>query len=381
MVPITSPMHMYVHLHDRTAVAGFTLVLLLGIARAAGAQAPPAYMDIITGRTSQTETQVAEQNVLALNVAMFGYYDRALKVYQRNLLAQHPVILALFSGAGGDLILYRPNMAALRAPSVPIVYQVLKSVSHSSMALFQIVGPYLDNPADQSWRALMEIDRVHTQLALQALTRIDMDPSWRDNVRTVLSNNLAFIDGSLARNVIAYDELNAFAKKQAPLLAKNVAWAAQTQVGHWMSVVEQWKQLLGADWEKTYGVSNSLYVTRQNNLLFSVLAQYFARDAMNARLMLFETTEFTTTPEAMLTLLARVVADRSVGAAFFGNYYLMDYELMGGDGRDAVEIEARRRGLTPFLPPLAPFGAHDWPWRTTPGPGPGTVKQLLGPGQ
>jgi hypothetical protein len=29
--------------------------------------------------------------------------------------------------------------------------------------------------------------------------------------------------------------------------------------------------------------------------------------------------------------LTRIIADRSVGALFFGNYHLMDYELMGGD--------------------------------------------------
>ena len=99
-----------------------------------------------------------------------------------------------------------------------------------------------------------------------------------------------------------------------------------------------------------------------------MLAQYFGRDAMNSRLLLFETTEFTTTPEAMLLLLTRVVADRSVGAEFFGNYYLMDYELMGGDARDAIVAETRKRGMTAFLPPLVPFGSHEWPWMITPVP-------------
>jgi len=33
--------------------------------------------------------------------------------------------------------------------------------------------------------------------------------------------------------------------------------------------------MLGADWDKTYAASNTIYVARQNNILFSVLAQYF----------------------------------------------------------------------------------------------------------
>ena len=359
-----------------------TLVLtsaLLGFAPAARAQTLPAYMNVIIGHATTTKAQVAEENVLALNVAMFGYYDRALRLYQQQLLAQHPVILALFSGAGGTFTLYRPGMTPLRAPSVPTVYRLLKSVGHSSMALFQIAGPYLDNPADQSWRALMDVDRTQHKVALDTLANLDMEPSWRDNVRIILTNNIAFIEAALAKGVIAYTDLSAFAKKQAPYLAKNVAWGAEVQVAHWMGVVESWKHMLGKDWDKTYGVSNSIYVARQNNVLFSVLAQYFGPDAMNSRLILFETTEFTTSPEDMLVGLTRVVADRSVGAEFFGNYYLMDYELMGGNARDAIVSEARKRGMTPFLPPLAPFGSHEWPWKITPGPGPGTLKQLLSP--
>jgi hypothetical protein len=356
-----------------------TSVLVLGFGVAALAQAPPAHMDLIIGQTSTTPSQLGEQNLLALNVAKFGFYDRALRLYRQRLLEQHPVILGLFSSAGGDFTLYRPGMAPLRAPTVPVAYPVLKSVSHSPMAIFQIVGPSINDRADQSWRALMEVDRVQHKAALDTLATVAMDPSWRDNLRTVLANNVAFMDAALAKGVIEYADLHTFAKKQAPYLAKNVAWAAELQVAHWMGVVESWKQMLGRDWDKTYGVTNSLYVTRQNNILFSVLAQYFGRDAMNSRLLLFETTEFTTTPEAMLLLLTRVVADRSVGAEFFGNYYLMDYELMGGDAREAIVAETRKRGMTAFLPPPVPFGSREWPWMITPGPGPATIRDLLRP--
>ncbi len=60
----------------------------------------------------------------------------------------------------------------------------------------------------------------------------------------------------------------------------------ETQVGHWMGVLEGWKKMLGQDWDKTYAASNTIYVARQNNVLFSVLAQFFGPEAMNDRLML-----------------------------------------------------------------------------------------------
>ena len=103
--------------------------------------------------------------------------------------------------------------------------------------------------------------------------------------------------------------------------------------------------MLGPDWDKTYAASNTIYVARQNNVLFSVLAQFFPADAINDRLLLIETVSFTSTPEDMLESLTRIISDRSVGALFFNSYHLMDYELMGGDARRAILADAKARGL------------------------------------
>src|SRR5947207_15976969 len=84
-------------------------------------------------------------------------------------------------------------------------------------------------------------------------------------------------------------------------------------------------------------------------------------DAINSRLMLIETISFTTTPEDILEALTRVIADRPVGAMLFGNYYLMDYELMGGNGRKAIIAASAKYDLKPFLPPAVAFGSHQWP--------------------
>jgi hypothetical protein len=143
-----------------------------------------------------------------------------------------------------------------------------------------------------------------------------------------------------------------------------------------MDVVAGWKKALGPDWEKTYAASNTIYVARQNNVIFSVLAQYFGPEAINDRLMLIETISFTTTPDDMLDSMTRIIADRSVGAVFFGNYHLMDYELMGGDARQAIIAEDAKRAITPVLPPLVPFGSHQWPMLITRGAGAGSLAQL-----
>jgi hypothetical protein len=351
-----------------------TLTTLAG--PVASAADTPAYMQAISGPVASSPAETATKNVLALNTAMFGLYDAAGRVFQKNILAQHPVILGLFSGAGGRFILYRPGTALLEAPSVPIAYQLLKSVGHSVMALSEVVAPYLDNAANQSWRGPLLAYRSQMQTALDTLDATEMPADWRANSRTLLQNNIAFMDGCVEKGAISTADLQNLAHQQAPFLKRNIAWAAETQVDHWMGVIAGWKKLLGSDWDKTYAASNTIYVARQNNVLFSVLAQFFGPDAINSRLMLIETVSFTTTPEDMLEALTRIIADRSVGAVFFGNYYLMDYELMGGNARKAIAAQSAKYDLKPFLPPAVPFGSHQWPTLITPGAGPASLDDL-----
>ena len=239
--------------------------------RGANAQSLPSYMAPIAGATSATAGDIATKDVLALNTGMFELYGDAAKIFQKNILSKHPIILGLFSGAGGRLVLYRPGMPPLDAPQVPVVYQLLKSIGHSTMALAEVAGPYLNNPTDKSWRSSMLAYRSRMQSALDGLDATPLEPDWRANSRTILQNNIAFMDDCVAQGMITFASLEAFGKKQAPFLAKNVAWAAQTQVAHWMTVLAGWKTMLGVEWDKAYAASNTIYVARQNNVLFSVL--------------------------------------------------------------------------------------------------------------
>jgi len=350
-------------------------LLTLGMS-AMAADLPPD-IKALAGTPVRSAPDVATGNFLKLNQTMFQLYGDAARIFAANIKARNPVILALFSGAGGRFILYRPGQPPLEAPSVPISYQLMKSVGHSTMAVSEIVLPYVDNPKDTSWRASMQMYRGQMQTALDSVDNVPMQADWKPNQRAILANNIAFMDEALAKNVIGYDAMQAWAKKQAPLLALNVKWAAETQVAHWMGVMAEWKKMIGPDWDKTYAASNTIYVARQNNVLFSVLAQFFGPEAINKRLILIETVSFTTTPDDMMESLTRIVADRSVGQLFFGNYHLMDYELMGGNARAAIIAESPKYGMKPFLPPLVPFGSNQWPTLISGGSGAATIDDLL----
>ena len=61
----------------------------------------PPYMKVIVAATVPTPAAAAKQNVLALKTGMFELYGEAGQLVQGSILAQHPVIPGLFSGAGG----------------------------------------------------------------------------------------------------------------------------------------------------------------------------------------------------------------------------------------------------------------------------------------
>jgi hypothetical protein len=338
--------------------------------------AVPGYMNVIVGAQVPDAASSAKQNVLALNTGMFELYGEAGGLIQASILSQHPVILGLFSGAGGRFIMYRPGQPALEGPPVPEVYQLLKSIGHSVMALGVVVGPHIGKQNDVSFQPSLLAYRERLKAALASLDKTSMPPEWRANNHDLIAENIAFIDKVAAGQAISFADVQDFAAKQKNRLKLDIKWAADTQVKHWMGVLADWKKQLGPDWSKVYAASNTIYVARQNNVLYSVLAQFFEPADINSRLILIETVSFTSTPQDMLESLTRIIADRTVGETFFGSRYLMDYELMGGDARDSIVAETKTRGIAANLPPKVPFGSHQWPTLITPGPGPASLADL-----
>lgn len=343
---------------------------------------PDFMRSVVEAAPHADDRERAEQAVLALNASMMQIYDASLEKFKAQIRRSVPIILAMFNGKGGSMLLYRPGEEVEVAPPVPVIYQLAKSVAHSSMAIYEIAAPYLADPyVNRLWCAPMEAYRTQHHTALREMDNLDVGDEDRLVLRRILESNLAFMDQCLAQGGYTFDELSAFARGTVPNSIAAIAIGANAQVGHWMDVVDGWQNELGDAWESTYAASSTLYVTRQNNILFSVLVQFMGVDAMGSRLLLLETPEFESTPEAMLHVLGRVIADRSLGMTFFRDYFMADYEILSDGSRAAIEREMAKRGRQAVLPPLAPYRSHEWPWKTDPaqGSGPARIEDIGAP--
>jgi hypothetical protein len=367
-----------------------------GVAAAVDADEIPGYLrNVVAPLPPTSPRDVAVRDALALDDQMQGIYSGSLQIYKKNLLATSPVILGLFSNQGGEFYLYRPGKPVIQAARVPVGYEICKSCGHSTMAVYQLTAPYLDNPKDPSWRTPMAQYLASQEAVLAGFEDIDLEEDAKDSAKTLLRNNIAFMKECLKNGTFTAEGLRKYTAGQREAIAGVVQYAARAQASHWMKVMAEWKALIGKDWDRTYGATNSLYVTRVNNILFTIMAQFFGRDSFNDRLLLVETTNFTTTPDQMIDELARIVSDRALGRMFFNNYYLMDVELVSNEierpshasrggptvtsSFTVIEEECGKLGLKPLIPPLAPFHSHEWPWRTdaTQGSGPKSLREAL----
>ncbi len=346
--------------------------------RAATAPAPnPAVAQAPATNAPDAQAKIAMDDVRQLNTSMFGFYEKGLVRFQKNF--PHPLIMALFSGKGGRFILYRPGQPPLEAPPVPPIYEIVKSVGHTAMGTYALVAPYIPDAAtDQGWVDDMKAYRKTVQIADDNVDNLDIKPGEKVLVKDVLGKVLAFMDTSLKNGTFTAADVQAYTRGVEPDCEKLIAIGSSAQVGHWFEVLTEWKKLLGPEWDQTYALSNSIYVARQNNILFSVLVQFMGEKAINNRLLLLETTDFQASPDDMRTSFSRIASDRILGKYFFNDDRLMDYELLGWGGRAAIEANMAKLGKKAILPPLVPINSTEWPWKTdvTKGSGPRSFDDL-----
>ncbi len=225
------------------------------------------------------------------------------------------------------------------------------------MALYDLVAPYVASAAAQTSPGEQRCKPiVHVFKALWMPLTQQISNQKTVNCCAIRSSKLRVLwINALQKGSFTYDDVLSYARGIKPNLAKLITLASSTQVGHWYKVLENWKADAWKDWENTYALSNSIYVARQNNIIFSVLVQFMGEKAINDRLILLETTDFTATPDAMMDAFIRIISDRALGKVFYNDYRLMDFELLGGGGRKAIEAEAAKRGLKAMLPPVVPY--------------------------
>ena len=243
---------------SRLAIGLIAAGLVVGSASAQGTGSLPDYLADITGTTPQTPAALATRDVLQLNVSMFELYENAAP----DLPEEHPG-----QPPGDPRALLRRRRAhdplsagpdrRWNAPSVPVVYQVMKSTRPQHDGDFRgRHAVYRPGPTTRPGSRRCRPTCREMKTARAGIDTVPMPDDWRP-ISARHARQQHRLHGAIAcqRGVIKLDALQAFAKKQGPNLKLIVNWAASTQVKHWMGVLDGWRASLGPDWDKAYAAS------------------------------------------------------------------------------------------------------------------------------
>lgn len=326
----------------------------------------PAYMQmtVLDQQEGQAKGEEALDTLSGLNEGMFPVHEKSMALFKKHLRERIPLIIAMSDAAGGNFALYRPGKdAPLMAPPPPAVYKMAKFVAHSELAVYELLAPYCNSSeVNKSWVGQLRVYRIYIQNASNSIDRLENVSDQQKALfkKTLNDQVLPFVDKCLSKSSFNYDDLITFAHSAKPEIQNLIEIAASAQVAHWYRVLEQWKEMLGPDWGKTYALVNCSYVNRQNNIFFTILVQLMGEKAINDRLLLMETSGANATREDMINAFVHILSDRALAKSFFGNDRLMDHELLGGAARSAIKSEATKRGQQAILPPLVPFNSNQW---------------------
>jgi hypothetical protein len=320
----------------RRHVAHVAMALAVTAPTALGGCAAPAPEGLAARAPAAIEDARSRpaDGMVALNEAARAAYRDA----RAELLARvDPILVA---GPESLVLIHGGKRTAVEA--MPPDYTGLKMLSHVTLGLHALLlgqeGPLAPArlPRLAAFRALMV--ELSTSLGQRVLAPALLEPQ-----RRLLASSFAFVDGILARRVLAEGELVAFERRVAPSLQALLEDAVQRQLDWTHAEVSAFRRTLSpSDWRSLRVVVIGGHQPRQGY----VMMQYFQRllgEPLEGRRIVYA--EGLWDVDRALELLGTHLLDATLGEGFFGDPLRFHRDLLG---------DAAAAYLPKILPDAAP---------------------------
>ncbi|NNM59705.1 MAG: hypothetical protein HKM04_07805 [Legionellales bacterium] len=284
-------------------------------------------------------SNLPEGALQALEPEMFTTMKAQADIYQEQLLAAHPVIVALFSPAGGQFVLYRPGQAPLIAPVLPQAqdYEFATLVEHAAMSTYAVAIRGINDSTHFDWQNQLQEYQKKIGAADASINNLTVSSSEKILFHRILGKTNDFMTQSLKQNTLSPQNTANYADSLKPDFVRLSKLVIDAQVNHWMGVTADWKKLLGKDWGHTYGVVLYIDTRPQNNIFLAVLAYYMGESAVGKQLFYFTTQSYSPTAEQAIEQLAKTMPDKVLANQVYGGYYLSYSQILGQTARAAMK--------------------------------------------
>jgi hypothetical protein len=290
------------------------------------------------GRSAEKSTlalakQSAEAKQLSpeldtLNVASRKMYAEA----RTRELSTIPVIIVV---SGDDLIL-RKDGKRMVVTVIPTEYHTLKSVAHSTLALFTHLSHEPGRPLDE--KRLSTLKEYHALMtkAVPAVERFGFDAETLARQKRILARALTFTATVLEAGKVSADDLTKFCRASRADVLANGADAAKAQLVATHKQVMAWKKDMTAEeWAKLTVIVPGSQTPRVENAAVQYFARLFGETNGEGRRLVYA--EGLWDEEKAISLLGTLRLDGKVSVAVFGDHFRMYRDLVADGARTAID--------------------------------------------
>ena len=281
----------------------------------------------VCGLLAPTTGWAFEDNARAQALAAIDTFNQHMRqVYadtrSEMLAATTPVIIV-----GFDTVTLLHDGDRDEQPYTPAVYHQLKATSHMVLGMVGAVLPAVDGPADTAWLSRLAEIRDQVDTLQPHIDALDFSAAQAARQHQLLDETRAFIDDTLAGDVLDRARLGDFLRETKPLWLANMTDAAVAQLDMLHAVVSDWREAMAPeDWERLYVMVLGPRMPRAEHLQTAYFRRLLGAYAEGERVIYAENMFDATSAH---NLLGVIVIDRALSELAFGDPYRMDRDALG----------------------------------------------------
>lgn len=298
------------------------------------------YVRIVGHRGNRREQ--ARTNIIAHDDFMKQAYEAARDQIAVKL---SPVIVVQFNESGGIWTLIhndKRETVELRPP----YYEEVKSICHSPLAIFSVLGPYVQAPETAGWRPEIEKYRELVHKVLGTYKDAGIPEEAAGNIAAICNEATQFVDQILADGTFSLDGFRAFTERALPFIVKLMVLAGKAQAKGAFDLLDRWKGQLGDEWAELTGIVMAPYTLSVDNAAAECLQAKMDPRFVEDRLVVLQG-DFGNEVDPALQVVGHLYFDRLVSRLVFGQdtkehremtrALSSEKDLVGDVAADAVE--------------------------------------------
>jgi hypothetical protein len=264
----------------------------------------------------------------ALNAAARQMYAGA----RARELASIPVVIVV---SGDDLVL-RKNGRRTVATVIPAEYHALKSVAHTTLALFGHLSEDPGRPLSEGRLKTLKEFQALVTAAGPAVEACGFDADTLARQKRLLARTEALAAKVIRDGQVSADDLTQFCRAARPDVVANGAGAVRAQLRATHTQVMAWKKDMTAEeWAALTVVVPGVQTARAENAAVQYFARLFGETAGEGRRVVYA--ESLWDEEKALHLLGTLRLDGKLSEAVFGDRFRMYRDFLADAARAAID--------------------------------------------